>query len=554
MLIIRKNQVNNLIATVSMNKTLPNPYYLFSFQHIASKERTSFYPQVITSNVRYDKFRFTEAPTTNLSVVPPQVHFDYLGQYYYSIYENVSSASTDPSLSYNKLESGRAWVIVGEDNTQECFFEPYISNDEDFAQLIYVSEEEQECQQPFITPTNTPTPSITPSNTATPTITPSTTPTITPTATNNAICNSSITLSGWTNPSFDGVYEYNQIGYWGCCFGIFSGAVGSQSYIVYKKSGINQYIAWSTHIPNATWVLTEGLTTASALTTNTLTIGGLNYPQAGTTTSGAYLSYPSVCPTLTPTTTPTNTPTPSTTPPTVITPNTLNAIWWLDYSNSANMSLTFPNSILGSKNLTPYPDFSGKTGQLPVYYPLGYNGVSGATSTENNGLFSLSGDYGSVSAYTHFFHFKGSDTSSGNIAQSDGNQDYSGNTQPYRWFSADDFTSFPGNNTLRTYTFYTDGSSVNPEPEYSYSANTWTQGAIRVFQTTNTAHTEIWINGVLVDSQNDNGKTIITATTPIFKLLGNGTNELLITEQFFFDYKLDDTQMGTMFNYLNNKY
>ena len=168
-----------------MNKTLPNPYYLFSFQHIASKERTSFYPQVITSNVRYDKFRFVESTTTNLSVVPPQVNLDYLGQYYYSIYENITSGSTDISLAYNKLESGRAWVIIGDDNTQECFFEPYISNDEDFSQVIYVSEEEQACQQPLTTPTNTPTPSITPSitptMTKTPTNTPSTTPTLTPT-------------------------------------------------------------------------------------------------------------------------------------------------------------------------------------------------------------------------------------------------------------------------------------------------------------------------------------------------------------------------------------
>jgi hypothetical protein len=159
-----------MIATVSMNKTLPNPYYLFSFQHIASKERVSFYPQVITSNVRYDKFRFVEAPTTNLSLTPPQVFFEYLGQYYYSIYENITSGSTDISLAYNKLESGRAWVIVGDDNTQECFFEPYISNDEDFSQVIYVSEQEEACIYP--------TPSITPSPTGTP-ITPSPTPTIT---------------------------------------------------------------------------------------------------------------------------------------------------------------------------------------------------------------------------------------------------------------------------------------------------------------------------------------------------------------------------------------
>ena len=199
-----------------MNKTLPNPYYLFSFQHIASKERTSFYPQVITSNVRYDKFRFVEATTTNLSVVPPQVNLDYLGQYYYSIYENITSGSTDISLAYNKLESGRAWVIVGDDNTQECFFEPYISNDEDFSQIIYVSEEEEACQQPItpnITPTNTPTPSITPTNTATPTNTPTNTasPTITPTntpSTTPTLTPSPSPSSGYLPPNVKGFFVY----------------------------------------------------------------------------------------------------------------------------------------------------------------------------------------------------------------------------------------------------------------------------------------------------------------------------------------------------------
>jgi hypothetical protein len=112
-----------------------------------------------------------EAPTTVLTGTTPQVNFEYLGQYYYSIYENITSGSTNIALAYNKLESGRAWVIVGNDNTQDCFFEPYISNDEDFAQIIYVSEEEQECQQPIVSPTPTTTNTSTPTPTPTPTST-----------------------------------------------------------------------------------------------------------------------------------------------------------------------------------------------------------------------------------------------------------------------------------------------------------------------------------------------------------------------------------------------
>ena len=180
MLIIRKNETNNLVVTVSMNKTLPNPYYLFSFQHITSKERVSFIPQSITSNTRYDKFRFIESPTVNLTAATPSVLFNYIGQYYYSIYEQTSSANTNPSLAYNKLESGRAIVIVGDSQTDECLFEPYISPNEDAYSIIYVSEQEQECIDASVTPSPTPT------NTTTPTVTTTTTTTATPTPTPSA--------------------------------------------------------------------------------------------------------------------------------------------------------------------------------------------------------------------------------------------------------------------------------------------------------------------------------------------------------------------------------
>jgi hypothetical protein len=189
MLIIRKGETNNLIATVSMNKTLSNPYYLFSFQNITSKEKISFIPEVITTNTRYDKFRFVEGPT-DLTQTPPVVFFKDLSQYYYSIYEQVSSGNTNPALAYNKLESGRAVVIVGNSQTDECLFEPYISPNEDGYSLIYLSEQEEVCiagetPTPTVTQTSTPTPSVTPNLSPTPTGTsnPTPTPTITSTST-----------------------------------------------------------------------------------------------------------------------------------------------------------------------------------------------------------------------------------------------------------------------------------------------------------------------------------------------------------------------------------
>jgi hypothetical protein len=104
--------------------------------------------------VRYDKFRFIEGPTTDLTANPPRVFFEYIGQWYYSIYEQISSTNTDIALAYNKLESGRANVIVGNDNLIDCLFEPYISNDEDFSQVIYVSDDEQTCINNYLAQEN----------------------------------------------------------------------------------------------------------------------------------------------------------------------------------------------------------------------------------------------------------------------------------------------------------------------------------------------------------------------------------------------------------------
>ena len=87
-----------------------------------------------------------------MSATPPDVYFQYLGQYYYSIYEQLSPTNTDITLAYNKLESGRAVVIVGDANPDACFFEPYISDDEDFANVIYMSEEEDYCISGDTTP------------------------------------------------------------------------------------------------------------------------------------------------------------------------------------------------------------------------------------------------------------------------------------------------------------------------------------------------------------------------------------------------------------------
>ena len=434
MLIVRKNLVNNLIATVSMNKTLPNPYYLFSFQHIASKDRISFIPQVITSNVRYDKFRFLEAPTTNLSATPPEVFFNYLGQYYYSVYEQLSPTNTNIDLAYNKLESGRAWVIVGDDNTQECFFEPYISNDEDFAQVIYVSEEEQDCQIPLITPSPTGTPQTTPTNTPTNT----TTPTMTPTQTQ----------------------------------------------------------------------------------TNTPT--------------------PSITPTFTPT--------PSTTPP-ADTPLALGALWWIDFTDASTLGILMPagNIIASATDKVSGVQFSAFPGSGgPLYNPIGYSGVSGTAQT--NAVYLTSPPvYSGFSAYTWFGYVYD------DVVSQRGGKIFVA-TDGGNWPSGSAFALMIDPNqpgyVWRFQNRTSTGGAIQLNTDITYSA--WTAIAMRSYYDGTDTQFEVWENGSIIAS-GSSSQNIYQVSNPYFQLMFDGGIDFS-TEQFFFDKKLTDIQMGTMFSYINNKY
>jgi len=187
MLIIRKNQLNKLVVTASQNRSLPNPYYLFSFTHILSREEVNFIGYIVSSNTRYDQFELIESAPEDLSLTPPVVTFPYLGQYYYEIYEQTSSTNLDPALATNEVENGRAYIIVKNDNETECLYEQYVSDNETNQNIIFVSDQEEQCltpePTPSMTPTNTPTNTVTRTVTPTNTETPTQTPTLTPTAT-----------------------------------------------------------------------------------------------------------------------------------------------------------------------------------------------------------------------------------------------------------------------------------------------------------------------------------------------------------------------------------
>jgi hypothetical protein len=181
----------------------------------------------------------------------------------------------------------------------------------------------------------TPTPTITPTATLTPSVTPSVTP----------FCREQVTISGSTNPEFDGTYDrvYTYTG------GTFVGGWyqpgppnGNGSWTPGVNPSGDLYSVWVRNIGSTAYTITdfyvpttstdryfslfksEGsiinnqvITSYSGLIgfTGTTNIGGVLYLTAGQSDSSfgstMYVSYLPICPTQTPTNTLTPTPTPS---------------------------------------------------------------------------------------------------------------------------------------------------------------------------------------------------------------------------------------------------
>ena len=151
MLLIKRNQQNKLAVTVSSSKTISSPNYLFSFEHIMSKESVQFFPKNIsTSTNRYDEFTFVEGsePNNYNGAEGPYEIFPFEGQYYYSIYECYTTGSTNPQFAYNKLEEGRA--IVEDSTVPDLYSYTYESENENNANYIYYTPGTNEPDRPTV--------------------------------------------------------------------------------------------------------------------------------------------------------------------------------------------------------------------------------------------------------------------------------------------------------------------------------------------------------------------------------------------------------------------
>lgn len=428
MLIIKTDQPNYLVVTVSQNSELTNPEYLFSFVHIFSKERVSFIPvDVSTHKSRYDEFYFIEGSGAG------EINFPYTGQYLYTISEQpAGSGNLDPALATNVVENGEAQIIVQSAITQDSQYDVFISNDEFDSNIIFAPDEPN--------PTPNVTPSITPSPTPSglppsPTPTPSITPTFTPT------------------------------------------------------------------------------------------------------------------PSITPSNTPTITPTPSSTP-TTITPATFNALWWVDFTDAATLNINGgTQTVIDANDKIANVQFSSSTlNGGPIYNATGYNGVSGDTQTNANPLENPLGTYN-----THHNGITWFGTLYDDVVSQRGGclmEAYDGGfPSGSRFIFIRDLNSPP--NTWYANVRLQGGGSL--QVGFTPVASAWTSLAVRAYEQSSDVYLEVWENGSIIASGTSVSSSLFVLSDHQYRLMFDGGIDFN-TEQFYFDKKLNNSQMNQMFTYLNNKY
>ena len=246
----------------------------------------------------------------------------------------------------------------------------------------------------------------------------------------------------------------------------------------------------------------------------------------------------------------------------------------VDFTNQSSLTIGGGSgvAVLRATNLAnPSLFFSGVTGGLSQYNYTGFqnpttlqfSGVNTSSTGVNvgagttYGLSNKLGDYGTYQDYTTWFMFNNVSGTVDPYLNSDSQNgswvNYLGQSPSYnRWFQIDNTSPTGGTNNVRTYTFYSDNTSVFPEPFAAPYVNQWVVASTRVYQVGTSAFTELWISGTMV-SQTVQIQTLKTITNPIFWLLGRDSGKRF-TEMLVYDRKLSDSEMSDNYNYFLQKY
>ena len=103
MIYINKDEVNNIVLTLSEVSTLTNPYYLFVFQNEMNPESTPILfttTDISTYPERFNQFELDEPVDVELMK----------GQYSYSVYESLIPPTSIEDTTGEVIEEGRMVV------------------------------------------------------------------------------------------------------------------------------------------------------------------------------------------------------------------------------------------------------------------------------------------------------------------------------------------------------------------------------------------------------------------------------------------------------------
>jgi hypothetical protein len=150
----------SIAAETTEGRTIYDTFYICSLDTIDEKEPWTYYgDNNLDGNRNY--------PITHL--ITPNIQVDEIGEFRYSIWEQINPINLNVSTAYNKLEVGLAYIT-------ELFSDVFYDDGE--TSEVYDPDLDYPSPTPSvtITPTVTPTPSVTPTISVTPSLTPSSTP------------------------------------------------------------------------------------------------------------------------------------------------------------------------------------------------------------------------------------------------------------------------------------------------------------------------------------------------------------------------------------------
>lgn len=108
MLLLNEGQTKNIVVTLTEKTTLDDPYYLFVFTHLTTKE--------VVKIIKSSGDDLSDYPRRYNEFSIDATLFPSLGQWLYQVYEQESSTNEDPT-GLTEVENGKMNLLAANDFT-----------------------------------------------------------------------------------------------------------------------------------------------------------------------------------------------------------------------------------------------------------------------------------------------------------------------------------------------------------------------------------------------------------------------------------------------------